>query len=383
LGRNSKRWNYGFGAIYLRKTKKGKDRWYIDFLDGLGRRQRHAVRDAQCRGEALIALQSRVAEVFNGKFNLQKKAGFMKFSVLAGIYLEDYAKANKKSWMCDKYCLEAHLKPYFGNLGLSDISPLLVEKYRAERLRAGVQKSTTNRELALLKKMLNLAIDWNLATQNPVLKVRLFPEKDNLKERVLAEEEEARLLGQCATYLRPIVVAALNTGMRKAEILNLKWHEVDLKQKTVLVTKTKSGRNRLIPVNDALLEVLKALKAESKSEHVFTGSDGKHLMTIRRAFGNACRRGGISGLRFHDLRHTFGTRLIRKGVDIVTVQHLLGHYSVTVTQRYTHTDGGQTREAVERLSRQAVKIPEDLAHIWHTERAKGRQFQTDPLFSMN
>jgi len=383
LGKHSKRWNYGFGAVYLRKTKRGKDRWYIDFIDGQGKRQRQVVRDAQSRGEALIALQSRVSEVFSGKFNLKSKREPMKFTELAKTYIEDYAKANKKSWTCDHYCLEAHLKPCFGRLKLEDVSPLLIEQYRAERLKSGVQKSTTNRELALLKKMFNLAIDWGFAATNPVLKVKLFSERDNLKERVLSEEEEVRLLAQCTAHIRPIVIAALNTGMRKNEILTMKWSDVDFKQRTILLTKTKSGKNRTVPINGALLEVLEAHKAESKSEYVFTGPSGRHLVTVRRAFENACRRAGIKGLRFHDLRHTFGTRLIRKGVDIVTVQSLLGHYSVTVTQRYTHTDGGQKKNAVELLSPKTAKIPEDLSHIWHSEKAKGNQARPIPLFSMN
>jgi excisionase family DNA binding protein len=383
LGKDSKRWNYGFGAIYLRKTKRKKDRWYIDFNDGQGRRQRQVVRDAQSRGEALIALQSKVAEVFGGRFSAKRKREPMTFTELAKTYIEDYAQANKKSWRCDHYCLEAHLKPCFGRLGLEDVSPLLIEQYRTERLKSGVRKSTTNRELALLKKMFNLAIDWGFAATNPVLKVKLFSEKDNVKERILSEEEEVRLLAQCAAYLRPIVLAALNTGMRKNEILTLKWGDIDLKQRAILLTKTKSGKRRTIPINGTLLEILEELKAESESEYVFPGPGGRCLATVQRAFESACQRAGVKGLRFHDLRHTFGTRLIRRGVDIVTVQNLLGHYSVTVTQRYTHTGGEQKEEAVELLTAQAAKIPENLSHSWHTAKGEGSEVRTTPPFSTN
>ena len=383
LGKNSKRWNYGFGAIYLRKTKKGKDRWCIDYRDGQARRQRHVVKNAQCRGEALIALQSEVAEVFNGKFHPRRKLESMRFSEMSRIYLDNYAKANKKSWMCDKYCLGAHLNPYFGSMRLSDLSPLLVEKYRADRLRAGIRKSTANRELALLKKIFNLAVDWGFITSNPVIKVKLFPEKDNLKERVLSEAEEAKILRESAPHLKPIIITALSTGMRKNEILSLMWSNVDVGRKTILASKTKSGKNRTIPINTVLVKVLEDLKAGSRSEFVFSGPEGKGIRTVRRAFANACRRAGVNGLRFHDLRHTFATRLIRKGVDIVTVQNLLGHHSVTVTQRYTHTDGGQKREAVELLASQTAKTPEDLSHIWHTEGGKGKPILSNSLFSVN
>jgi excisionase family DNA binding protein len=383
LGKHSKRWNYHCGAIYLRRTKWGKDRWYIDFINGQGKRQRQVVREAQSRGEALIALQSSVAEVFSGRYDAKGKRLPITFNELAKTYIDDYAKSNKRSWKCDHYCLDAHLKPCFGRLGLESVSPLLVEQYRTERLRSGVRKSTTNRELALLKRMFNLAIDWGFATGNPVLKVKLFSETDNVKERILSDAEEVCLLAQCTSYLKPIILAALNTGMRKNEILTLKWNDVDLKERTILLTMTKNGKNRKIPINELLSAVLEHLKRETRNEYVFPGPKGQRLSTVQRAFAGACQRAGISGLRFHDLRHTFGTRLIRKGVDIVTVQNLLGHYSVTVTQRYTHTDGGQKREAVELLTSQAAKTPENLSHGWHTANGREKETRTSPLLSMN
>jgi len=119
------------------------------------------------------------------------------------LYLENYSKPTKKSWKCDAYCLDAHLNPYFGDCKLEKITPFSIEKYRTARLDEGVGKSTTNRALALLKKMFNLAIDWGYCRQNPVKKVKLFSEKDNLKEQILPEDKEEELLQKCTDHLKP------------------------------------------------------------------------------------------------------------------------------------------------------------------------------------
>jgi excisionase family DNA binding protein len=381
VGKKSRRWNYGFGSIFLRKTKEGRDRWSIDYQNK-GKRVREVVGDAQTRGEALVALQLRAGESFNGRFNPVRKSEPMRFARFAETYLEDYAKANKKSWRCDFYALKSLLAPYFGGMRLEDISPLEVEKYRTSRLRS-VSKSSTNREMALLKVMFNLAIDWGLVSENPLRKVKMFSEKDNLKERVLTEDEEARLLAASAPHLRPIITGLLTTGARRSELMALRWISVDFERGTILLTKTKAGRNRVIPINAELHGILTALKAGSKNEYVFTGPEGRPAKSVRGAFVSACRRAGLKGLRLHDLRHTFATRLIRRGVDIITVQSLLGHSSVTTTQRYTHTGEAEKREAVRRLEPKASETAEGLARVWHTDEKEIVRPPASHLFSVN
>jgi excisionase family DNA binding protein len=374
-------WNYGFGSVHLRKTKEGKDRWSIHCKDGR-KRVREVVKDAQTRGEALVALQRRVAESFNGRFNPTRRVEPMRFARLAELYLDEHAKATKKSWRTDFYALKSHLTPYFGNLRLEDITPLVVEKYRTKRLRA-VSESSTNREMALLKVMFNLAIDWGFASENPLRKVKMFSEKDNLKERVLTEEEETRLRAASAPHLRLIITGLLATGARISELMALRRSAVDLERRTILLTKTKSGRNRVIPINAQLHEVLTALKARSKGERVFAGPEGEPVASVRRAFVSACRRAGLKGVRMHDLRHTFATRLVRRGVDIITVRDLLGHSSVKLTERYTHSNEEQKREAVRRLEPETAKKAEDLSRLCHAEKTEGVQTPATLPLSVN
>jgi len=332
------------GAVFPRKTKGGEIRWYLDYWDENDRRVQKVVKNAATQEDALRALVDVVSTVGQRR---RKEPIRSTFSEFAKLYIESYAKVNKRSWTCDNYCLEAHLKPCFGRMDLGAISALDVETYRVERLKAGVKKSTTNREMALLKKMYHLAMDWGYATENPVLKVKLFSEQDNLKERVLAEPEEVKLLTACPPHLKPIVVFALNTGMRRGEILGLRWDQIDAKARTVRAIKTKSGRDRIIPLNEVAADVLSIQRARAKGDFVFPSTRGcGRLKDVKKAFHSACRKAGILGLRFHDLRHTFASRLIQRGADIVTVQKLLGHFSVTMTERYTHSGADAKRTAV-------------------------------------
>jgi excisionase family DNA binding protein len=350
------RYSSVYGAIYQRKTKDGRIRWYLDYRDELGTRIQRVAANAQTAEEAGLALQTEVRKVFDRTQGIKETMRIV-FSDFAKLYIDNYAKSNKRSWRCDDYCIDAHLKPYFGKKDLGAITPLDVEAYRAQRLEAGIKKSTSNRELALLKRMFHLASDWGYAAENPVAKVKLFSEKDNLKERVLTADEETRLLAHCLPHLRPIVVFALNTGMRRGEILGLRWDQIDSAGKIVRVTRTKGGRDRIVPLNEAAAAVIKAQRLKATGSYVFPSPKGKAFMrTVDHSFWRACRLAKIVGLRFHDLRHTFATRLIRQGVDIVTVQALLGHYAVTMTQRYTHTGADEKRRAVEALARASSEM---------------------------
>lgn len=228
----------------------------------------------------------------------------------------------------------------------------MIQKFRAWRLKEGNSKSTTNRYLQLLKKMYNVAKEEGYAEENPVLKVKLYSEKDTLTERVLTEEEEGRLLETSAEHLRSILILALNTGMRRGEIFNLMWSQVDFRDRKIRVERTKSQKLRFIPMNSTVYNELRRLESKNgQSSYVsFNPATGKPYVDVMTAFKAACKRAGVKGLRFHDLRHTFASRLVKRGADIVTVQTLLGHSTLALTQRYTHADDDRKREAIELLS---------------------------------
>lgn len=353
-------WNYPFGSVYLRRTKDGKERWYLYYrVDG--KRVRRAVRGAQSRADALKVLQVAVADAFRGKHGFEKKGQRCLFKDFAREFLERYSKVNKRSWRSDVSIVNK-LNLYFGDKYLEEIRPEEVEGFKSARLEEGRTRSKVNRDLSLLKKMFNVAIDWNRLETSPMTKVRLFPEKDNLKERILTDEEETSLLKACPPYLRSIVITALYTGMRRGEILSLKWNQVDLEKDIITVKRTKSGKDRLVPIGESLKGILRLLRSEnSSSEHVFLYPPTKKPFTdIKKSFQTAVRKAKVQGLRFHDLRHTYASRLIARGTDIITVRDLLGHYSVEVTQRYTHSNQAQKRQAVDALESQTKQIQKDV-----------------------
>ena len=381
VGKSKRRWRYANGTIFLRKTKSGVDRWAIDYKDG-GRRVREIVRDAQTRGEAFFALQQKVAASFNNRVHPAREAEPVSFACLADTYIDDYAKVKKRSWKTDYYLVKSSMKPFFGTMTCAAIRSLDVERYVKHRLDEGVSKATANRCVQILRVMFNLAIDWGYLNDNPVRKVKLFSEKDNLKERVLTGDEELRLLDASLAHMRPIIICALHTGMRRGEILGLRWDQVDFGNGTIRVDKAKSGKPRFIPINGTLLGLLRRQQIEHPgAEFVFPSfRTGRAFFKVDKAFKRACKLASITGLRFHDLRHTFASRLIARGVDIITVKELLGHSSVRITERYTHSLSEQRRRAVGQLDAPMVSI---LARGWHAAAEGEKKAPANPYFSMN
>ena len=146
------------------------------------------------------------------------------------------------------------LEPFFGNYKLTDISPILIEKYKLER-KQDVSNRTVNIELSLLRRMFNLAVSWDKCESNPIHKVRLF-QGTPPKERILTYDEEKVLLDSSPKHLKPILITALNTGMRYREILNLTWDNIDLASGYIRVRKSKSGKDRKIPINETVRQTL-------------------------------------------------------------------------------------------------------------------------------
>jgi len=389
LSKKSKRWNYGIGTVYIRKTKGGKERWYIEFCNSEGKRVRKVAKHAQSKTDALIELQSQIRKSFNREHGLEREEKKMAFKDLAEQYLDNYAKVNNLAWKRDQSCIN-QLCGYFGNYYLQDISPLMIEKFKSKRLKNGLEPSSVNRDLSVLKRMFNVGITWKLTDHNPVCDVK-FLKQPEPRERVLTEDEEEIFLAECTEHLWPVILTALKTGMRLNEILSLKWEQVDLIHREIEVVKTKSGKKRIIPISDDLFEVFLMLqRLDGDKEFVFHYVDPKtghrkHLRYIRTAFCNACRRANIKGLTFHDLRHTFASSLVRAGVDLITVKDLLGHYSVKTTERYTHSNQEQKRQAVALLNdlntgKKAQKVV-NLSLICHTGNSAKIADRVTPLKS--
>jgi len=396
LSKNSRRWNYGFGGVYVRKTKSKAERWYIWYYDEKRKRVQKVIKNAKNRQEAVIAMHTEVSKAFNREFSKDKERKKISFREFAEVYLKNYAIPKKRSWKSDKKYLKAQLVPFFGGMEVSEITPLYVNKFMVKRQRDGVKNSTINRELTVLKKMLNLAIEWGFEIEkNPVKKGNFFSEEEYRRNRILSYEEEKRLYEAAAPHIKPVLTCALSTGMRYSEILGLKWENVDLEKRqiTIKAESSKSGKRRLIPVNDKLFAEMEKLKRLNNgiSDFVFLYEDpetGKQrpVKTVRRAFVMACRRANIKDMTFHDLRHTVGSRLISRGVDPVSVKNILGHANLKTTEIYLHSSLKQMREAVEMLDERPgmnARNVEKLLRICNAEKGEKGKKLANALFSVN
>lgn len=380
------RHNYGYGAVYIRKTKLGIPRFYIDYYDRNRRRIQKLVRNATNWQEAHEVLKNAVLKEHFEECGIKESKQPIKFKEFADMFVENYSKVNKRSWRDDFYRLRK-CSGFFGNVYLYEISSFDVEMFKSTMIKEGLSKTTVNHYLKILRRMFNIGIDWGYADVNPVKHVKLYSEKDSRKERILTEEEEVRLFEAASERLRPILTVALNTGMRRGEILNLTWNRVDLERRLIRVVKTKSGKDRSIPINDDLFKVLNDLRGKRNGEYLFPNPrTGRPFKAVRKSFANAIQEAEIKGLRFHDLRHTFASRLVGKGVDIVRVKELLGHSSVRITERYTHSCQEEKRKAVELLCRRSHKEAEkqeELLHIRYTGKRKKESLVSSSLFSVN
>jgi integrase len=282
------------------------------------------------------SLKGQIAE---GKFKLKSRPKIT-FEEMVNEFLEKHSKVEKASYERDWFIGE-NLKKYFKNTPIEDIAPYDIKAWRQwraeQKTRRGtrISKASLNRELTFLKTMFNPAVEWDWLDENPTRKVKLL-KGEKKRTRFLTSEEVTRLI-ECSTdYLKPIIITAVSTGMRRGEILNLKWKDVDLNHIFIRVVKSKNNESRDIPINGFLFEALKGLEKSKKfGNYVFCNDNGHQKKSIKEAFKNACLRAGLKDLWFHDLRHT-ASLFASSGCDIIILKNLLGHKTLAMTQRYAH-----------------------------------------------
>ncbi len=350
------------GSIYKRTGKSGVT-WYISYyVEGEQHRERVGrQKDGITERMAKEALKSREGAVAQGRFDLAQSKTYPQFTKLMEQYL-DYSKAHKKSYERDTTSVK-HLQPFFGNKRINDISPWLIEKYkmkRKEELKSkhpekeerDISFTSINRELSLLKHFFTMSIKWGKIDKNPVKGIKTFKERSI--ERYLEEDEMAVLIEACGKSknrtLTPIVITALNTGMRLREVLYLRTVDLDFKNSIINIEDTKNGERGKVPMNDYLKGILQEHLKGHNFKYVFCDPLGKPYNEIRGAFKTALDTAGIKNFRFHDLRHTFASQLALKGVDLYTIQQLGRWKTLSMVTRYAHLSPQHRQNAVNKLS---------------------------------
>lgn len=303
--------------------------WWIDYYV-CGKRKRERI--GPSKKLAKEVLLKRKLEIAEGKHFPLRQHKTISFSEMADLYWELHAK-QKPSAAVTPYTLK-QLKCHFGNSPLDKISVPDVLKY-INGVKEKFSAASANRHHNILRAIFNRAIEWEkFAGQTPAAKVKQF-RVENSRTQFLENADIVRLLAACDEVIQPIVEVALLTGMRRGEILNLRWEDINLAQGVIHVLKTKSGDPREIPMAAKIRTLFNSLG----------NKDGGSLFNIstrilNTRFSKALNLAGITDFRFHDLRHTFASHFVMRTNDLPSTQKLLGHKSPRMTQRYAHLSKG-------------------------------------------
>lgn len=307
--------------------------YFLDYRYS-GRRKRKKVGPDKTLAElAMAKIRTQMAE---NKYLDIKKENNIKFVDFAEEYLNLHAKRFVKSFNISGRNNVMQLVRHFGGKCLHEITVKDVDEFKTRRL-AEVTPATVNRQLACLKSMFNRAIEWErFDGKNPVCKVKMLKE-NNERCEYLEVDEMRRFIAACPDYFRPIAIVALNTGMRRSEILGLKWKDVNFTNSTIYIRQAKSGEGRTVRMGRVVSDALIAVRKNPKSEYIFTKKDGTRRFDLRKPFTKALENAGIDRpFRFHDLRHTCASHLAMRGYDIYGIKEYLGHKSLEMTMRYSH-----------------------------------------------
>jgi integrase len=282
--------------------------------------------------------------------------------------LVTYSEVNNKpsTLYAKRWMLKLHLSPFFGSMKLDEIGPAQIEEFKAKKLAERQSKKSINNHLTALRKVLSLAVEWDLIAKAP--KVKGFKVKHNeyiTEEQFLTFDQAERLIRAAAPEWRTFIVVALKTGLRVGELLALKWEDIDLVAGQLVVRRTlwrgqegppKGGRNRKVPLSDEAITVLKAHR-HLKGPYVFCEADGRRLThsRVKDVVPSTCRKAQLAKrLTTHGLRHTFASHLVMRGVLLMAVKELLGHESIEMTLRYSHLSPDVKRDAVKLLDAPAA-----------------------------
>jgi len=259
---------------------------------------------------------------------------------------DEYKKwAERQRCYPSKVYLIEKLDQHFKTYPLRRFTSMILEQYQSDLMKE-YKAATVNRLLATIKHMFTKAVDWEMVEEGILKKIRKvkFLEENNRRLRYLSRDEMNALVEQSADHLKHIILMAVNTGMRKNEILSLKWENVDLKHRFILLDKTKNGERREIPINETVRQILleQHMGTDNKPRRLdvpyvfYDYVTGRRYGDVKTAFRSACRRAKIKDFRFHDLRHCFASHLVMAGIDLTTVKELLGHKTLSMTLRYAH-----------------------------------------------
>lgn len=345
--------------------------WWLDYYDADGKRHRRKA--APDYNTAKIIYRDTMTSIAKGEVLGVREEGIRLRDFIDKRYWPAVKTTLAPTWAeRSRGILDQAILPAFGDSRLAGIRQEAIERWFAGR-RSSVKASTANKELARLKHALARAVAWGYLKASAAAKVKKAKESDGRVRYLSPEERDALVSGiddtvktsdgrawtvrhEPSPTLRPYIIAALQTGARRAELLRLRWADVDMKRRTVTFRETKNGHDRTVPMTEPLHELLATLPRplDATAPVLPRYADPK---VLTRAFTRHAQRVGLVGLTFHDLRHDAASTLTAAGVSQRAVMEILGHRDPRMTIRYQHLAPGHLQDAMRALARAAVTSP--------------------------
>jgi site-specific recombinase XerD len=328
----------------------GSGEWWICYWDAQGRKRREK---AGTKGMAIKLVDKRRTEALQGKKLPETlRRATVTFAEIAKDALT-YSKAHKRSYRDDTYRMKCLLE-WFGSHPVESITPAEIERVLTEAVESNKWlPGTVNRHRSLISLTYRLAMRNGKARENPVRHVSRRRE-NNARTRFLDPEEERTLRTKIRALYperEPEFDLALHTGMRRNEQWQLRWQDVNLRAGIITIPQTKNSTRRHVPINSVAERAFGTLAAtRNGSEYVCGGSETRLGRDWERWFEHCAREAKIADFRWHDLRHTFASRLAMAGVSLRTLAELLGHKTLAMVMRYAHLAPAHLRDAVERIA---------------------------------
>lgn len=328
--------------------RRGNTWWFSLYLNG--KRIRKSLGTSN-RKEAELAYAKILEKLHTPQQSEKVQYSMLTYEEFFWNHYIPYCEGRHASIRTKKYIYNV-IPDWFRRLKLTEIATVHIERLQSAQLQRGVSVSTVNKICNLVMASLRKAYDWDYITE---FRIKYHPLKGETKRlRYLTEEECIKLINVAREPLRSMIIIALHTGMRKGEILGLRWEDIDFKNRVIHLEKTKNHERRDIHMNETVYQTLLRLKTapQVSLKWVFVNpKTGERFERCypKREFQQVCKKAGIEDFHFHDLRHTFASHLVMRGVDIKTVQELLGHKKIEMTLRYSHLAESHKAEAVRKL----------------------------------
>ncbi|MBO1924586.1 site-specific integrase [Thiomicrorhabdus sp. 6S3-12] len=355
-------------GLKIKVTKSGTKTFYFKW------RQTGKLRKYQIGkfGDISVPTARKVAEQLKAEIALgndpqaqkveDRKQAALTTKLILRNYLDNeyypFIKTNQKRPETTIRLIELRFKDFM-HLALTDITPQKLDKWVSGQLSNDIKPATVNRAINAIKALLNQAVKWHLINSNPIEGFKRLKTDKKGVVRFLSEIEEERLWQAIHSrgiddHIKPLFTVLLNTGARPQEAFNLRWDDINFTNKllTVQASFSKTGQTRHIPINEKLLSGLTEWKLICPSNELVFPSNmnaDKPIVSVNKAWYKLRRNAELIDFRLYDLRHTFASKLVMKGIDIYTVSELLGHSSIEMTKIYAHLSPDHLKSAVDKL----------------------------------